>query len=206
MARCSTPWPKRLSGHAVEGGCGQNVGYARCYPTPNLVPRVLSLRPTKWPTAGQFFLKRWLSITENVRKQRASSICHIYHSLPSHKFSKQTRGRSESEKLECRINRSFGQLSYERAIIVSTSQVVNLSALSPFRADWVTVLVTCFNPCFLALTVEFSDARYVKYILITNFTVINIIYCNAEGLHRDFQTSTVKQHQIGGPARQERVT
>ena len=103
----------------------------------------------------------------------------------SHKFSKQTRGRSESEKLECRINRSFGQLSYERAIIVSTSQVVNFSALSPFRADWVTVFVTCLNPCFLALTVEFSDARYVKYILITNFTVINIIYCNAEGFHRD---------------------
>ena len=124
MARCSTSWPKRSSGHVVEGGCGQNVGYARCYPTANLVPRVLSLRPAQWPTAGQFFLKRWLIITENVRKQRASSICHIYHSLPSHKFSKQTRDRSETEKLECRINRSFGQLSYERAIIISTSQVV----------------------------------------------------------------------------------
>ena len=62
------------------------------------------------------------------------------------------------------------------------------------------------TPGFLALTVEFSDARYVNYIVITNFTVINIIYCNAEGLHRDLQTSTVKQHQIGGPARQERGT
>ena len=34
---------------------------------------------------GQFFLKTWLSITENVckRQRRALSICHIYHSLPS---------------------------------------------------------------------------------------------------------------------------
>lgn len=62
------------------------------------------------------------------------------------------------------------------------------------------------KPLLPCLTVEFSDARYVKYILITNFTVINIIYCNAEGLRHDLQTSTVKQHQIGGPARQERVT
>ena len=44
-------------------------------------------------------------------------------------------------------------------------------------------LSACLNPCLLALIEEFSDARYVKYVLTTNdvihlpiaFTIINVI-------------------------------
>ena len=33
---------------------------------------------------------------------------------------------------------------------------------SSFRAEWVPVSVTCLNPCLLAMSEEFSDARCVK--------------------------------------------
>ena len=52
-------------------------------------------------------------------------------------------------------------------------------------------LPACLNPCLLALTEEFSDARYVKYVLTTNdvihlpiaFTIINKNYFHTVGFH-----------------------
>ena len=67
--------------------------------------------------------------------------------------------------------------------------LANFTALRPV-ADWVPVSVICRNPCLLAIIEEFSDARYGKYVVTTNyiihlpidFTVINN-YLNTEGLH-----------------------
>ena len=73
------------------------------------------------------FLRTSLSIVLNLCKQRAPSISHTYDSLLSSILSvshsnlfKQTRGTLESGKQECRVNTTFGQLSYERVIIAQS--------------------------------------------------------------------------------------
>ena len=80
------------------------------------------------------------------------------------KFSKQTLGRLESGKPECRINTIFGELSHERGILLqSTPREFQLTEACSFRADSrIPVSVTSLNPCLLPMTEEFSDARYVK--------------------------------------------
>ena len=81
----------------------------------------------------------------------------------SFKCSQQTLGRLESGKPECRINTTFGELTHERG----TSLEFQRTEACSFHADWVPVSVTSLNSCLLAITEEFSDARYVKYVIKT---------------------------------------
>jgi len=106
-----------------------------------------------------FFFKTRLSIAVNLCKQRA--LVDFLGGVLL-KCSEQTGGRSESAKSECRINTTFRQLSYERAIIIKHLPRIGL-----------------FIPC--------SDARYVKYVVTTTdvihlpiaFTIINMtLFCH----------------------------
>ena len=92
-------------------GVGHDIGHGLPYGLPYGLPMAY-----RWSIR--------LSIVVNLCKQRALSICHGYDSLHGPlggvllKFSKQTIGRSESEKPECSINTTFAELSNERAFII----------------------------------------------------------------------------------------
>lgn len=80
----------------MKGGIGHGLPYgpSYCLPVVN-------------------FVKAWLSIAVNLRRQHALSSCSVnmlFHPLGSVllKFSKQTLGRFESGKPECHINTTFG--------------------------------------------------------------------------------------------------
>lgn len=75
-------------------------------------------------------------------------------------ISKQTRARLESEKQECRIKTTFGQLSFERTNIFKEFPA-NFSAMRPVHSVQ-TVLVTCLKPCSLAMTEEISEVFEIR--------------------------------------------
>ena len=96
-------------------GVDKTWGRPWCRPWP-------TLWPTLWPTGGQFFFKTRLSIAVNcvndsLHQSVTSSTLFCPLGGVSLKFSKQTHGRLESAKPECRVDTIFRQLSYERAII-----------------------------------------------------------------------------------------
>ena len=101
-------WTKRWVGHGLPYGPPYGPPYDPPYGPPYGLPVVN-------------FSKTRLSTAVNLCKQRAQSICHIFDSTlggVSLKFSRQTRGRLESAKPECRVNKTFRQISYEIAIII----------------------------------------------------------------------------------------
>ena len=96
-------WTKRACG--VGHGLGHSVGLA-----------YLMAYPMAHPLAYWWsFIFKTRLIAINLCKQCAP-FCPL--GGVSLKFSKQTHGRWESAKPECRVNATFRQLSHERAIIL----------------------------------------------------------------------------------------
>ena len=167
-------WTKRGIGYGLGHGVGHGLPYGLPYCPSYGLPVV------------NFFLKLSSSLLQtsvnNVLHQSVISttfFCSLGGVSP--KFSKQTRGRWESAKRECRVNATSRQLSHERSLnIKRLPRISELYMFIPCRLDpSFCHLPKPLQPCVDRRNIT---TKYAKYVLTTDyvihlpiaFTIINI--------------------------------
>ena len=154
-----------------------------------------TLWPTLWPTGGQFFKTR-LSITVNPCKQLAPWICHTYDSPASvllatfrsnflHRLVADRNQRNQNAV----YNTSFGELSYEGAIVVE-----HLSRTSEFQRENMKPF-SIKRIIFIVVETMGRCIQYYILVVITYFTHLasenSLVIASKQGFREVTETDPV---------------